>query len=86
MNGLFGSAPGVPEIEPWEVGIRTAAITKSQADAVTIAREATTAMSNNGPAAVTARQRQYELKEVIGYYHTFIDRDRVKTSTSIGTA
>ena len=86
VNGLFGSAPGVPEIEPWEVGIRTAAITKNQADAVTIAREATTAMSNNGPAAVTARQRQYELKEVIGYYHAFVDRARVKTSTSIGTS
>ena len=86
VNGLFGSAPGVPESEPWEVGLRTAAIVKNQADAVTIARESTTAMSNNGPAAVTARQRQYELKEVIGYYHTFVDRDQVKTSVSMGTA
>ncbi len=86
VNGLFGSAPGVPEIEPWEVGLRTATIVKNQADAITIARESTTAMSNNGPAAVTARQRQYELKEVIGYYHTFVDRDRVKTSVSMGTA
>ena len=86
VNGLFGSAPGVPEVEPWEVGLRTAAITKSQADAVTIARESTTAMSNNGPAAVTARQRQYELKEVVGYCHTFVDRDRVKTTVSMGTS
>ena len=86
VNGLFGSAPGVPEIEPWEVGIRTAAITQTQADAITIARESTTAMSNNGPAAVTARQRQYELKEVVGYCHTFVDRDRVSTSVSIGTS
>lgn len=86
VNGLFGSAPGVPEVEPWEVGLRTAAITKSQADAVTIARESTTAMSNNGPAAVTARQRQYELKEVVGYCHTFVDRDRVKATVSMGTS
>jgi hypothetical protein len=86
VNGLFGSAPGVPDSEPWEVGIRTAAITQTQADAITIARESTTAMSNNGPAAVTARQRQYELKEVVGYYHTFVDRDQVQTSVSIGTS
>ena len=86
VNGLFGSAPGVPEIEPWEVGIRTAAITQTQADAITIARESTTAMSNNGPAAVTARQRQYDLKEVVGYCHTFVDRDRVSTSVSIETS
>jgi hypothetical protein len=80
---LFGSAPGTPASEPWEVGVRTAAITATRAEAVLVAREATTTLSNNGPAAVTCRQRQYELKEVVGYYHTFIDRDKINTSVSI---
>jgi hypothetical protein len=83
VNGLFGSAPGTPASEPWEVGVRTAAITATRAEAVLVAREATTTLSNNGPAAVTCRQRQYELKEVVGYYHTFIDRDKINTSVSI---
>ena len=83
VNGLYDSAPGVPETEPWEVGLRTAARTRELAEAILIARESSTTLSNNGPAAVTCRQRQYELKEIVGYYHTFIPRDKVTPTVVI---
>ena len=77
VNGLFESAPGVPECDPWEVGLRIAGRARDRTAAAMIAREASTALSNNGPAGVSCRQRQYELKEVLGYYTAFIPRDAV---------
>ena len=77
VNGLFESAPGVPESDPWEVGLRIAGRARDRTAAAMIAREASTALSNNGPAGVSCRQRQYELKEVLGYYTAFIPRDAV---------
>ncbi len=86
VNGLYGSAPGVPASEPWEVGLRIAGRTKSRTEAAMIAREVSTALSNNGPAGVSCRQRQYELKEVVGYYTAFIPRDAVTSHVSVKEA
>ena len=86
VSALYGSAPGVPASEPWEVGLRIAGRTKSRTEAAMIAREASTALSNNGPAGVSCRQRQYELKEVVGYYTTFIPRDAVTPQVTLKEA
>ena len=86
IDGLFGSAPGVPDSDPWEVGLRIAGRTKDRLEAAMIAREASTALSNNGPAGVSCRQRQYELKEIVGYYTTFIARDAVMPQVSVKEA
>lgn len=83
VDGLFGSAPDVPASDPWEVGLRIAGRAEDRTGAAMIAREASTVLSNNGPAGVSCRQRQYELKEIVGYYTTFIPREAVTPKVNV---
>ena len=86
VDSLFESAPGVPLSDPWEVGLRIAGRTRHRSQAAMIAREASTVLSNNGPAGVSCRQRQYELKEVVGYYTTFVPREAVTPQVRVKEA
>ena len=86
IDGLFEPPPGMPVTEPWEVGLRIAGRTGNRTEAAMIAREASTVLSNNGPAGVSCRQRQYELKEVVGYYTAFVPRDVVTTNMQVREA
>jgi hypothetical protein len=84
VNGLYKSAPGVPESIPWEVGLRVAGITEEAAEANKIALEVGR-LSCNGPAATPAC-RQGQVREVVGYYMTFIPRDKVISEFSVKEA
>ena len=79
LDGIYLNAPGVPkDLDPWEVGVRTAVRSPLFEDAQTGAREGSTTLITSGPASPAGKQRQYEFKEIVGYYHTFIPRDLVK--------
>ena len=60
------------------VGGRIAARTKQRSEAVKICDEIET-IDNNGPASLGRSIRKEEIKEIIGYYTTFIPRDAVGT-------
>ncbi|GAB2046009.1 DUF1446 domain-containing protein [Agathobaculum sp. TL06] len=81
LDGIYLDAPGVPKnLEPWEVGVRTAVRSPLYEDAMTGAREGSTTLITSGPASPAGKQRQYEMKEIVGYYHTFIPREKVSIS------
>jgi hypothetical protein len=83
LDSMYGTTVAGDAAEPWEVGLRVAAQAMSEEDVVTVVREASTVLSNNGPAGVSCRARQYEIREVVGYYHTFISRDEISVNVTV---
>lgn len=82
VSALYGDVPGGTPEDPWEVGLRAVGISRDRDTAVLIAREASTALSNNGPAAVSCRQRQYELKDIVGYHFGLYPRSEIQSQIS----
>lgn len=78
IDGMFGNAPGVPKnTDPWEVGVRMAVRGQNYQELVHMIREATSNMSNNGPAAVSCMNSNFSIRIVVKYYHVFIPRDAI---------
>lgn len=76
LTALYDSAPGVPQSVSWEVGLRVAGRSKKKSEAIKIWHEFRT-IDNNGPAAPGWKARSEGVSEIIGYYSTFIPRDKV---------
>lgn len=81
VGGMYGDGPLTPAAREalWEVGLRVAVHTRTAEEAVVVVREGTNRLANNGPAGVSAQQRGDSTREIVGYHHTFIPRERVST-------
>jgi hypothetical protein len=83
VDGMYERGLGVPKnIEPWEVGLRTAVTAESYNDVMTVLCEGGGVLAINGPASASCEQRLQDAKEIVGYYHTLIPKDMVKPQIS----
>jgi hypothetical protein len=85
INSLYGPTDEKPESAPWEVGLRVAGRTRERSEAWKIMHELET-IDNNGPAAIGRGLRKEDVTEILGYYSTFIPRDKVRTEVLIEEA
>jgi hypothetical protein len=78
IDGMYGDAPGVPKnTDPWEVGVRVAIRGQDPNELAEMVREATSNMSNKGPASVSCMNSNTAIRKVVKYYHVLIPRDAV---------
>ncbi|MBI2455254.1 MAG: DUF1446 domain-containing protein [candidate division NC10 bacterium] len=82
INALFHPHTAPPAAPLREVGLRVAGRTKARADAAKIAYEVY-ALPTNGPSGISAGAIREGVTEVLGYYHTFIPRERVKSTVAV---
>jgi len=82
INALFHPHTAPPAAPLREVGLRVAGRTKARADAAKIAYEVY-ALPTNGPSGISAGAIREGVTEVLGYYHTFIPRERVKPTVAV---
>lgn len=79
VNAMFGDDyldEGLLD-QLWEVGLRISVLTQDFEEAFAICREGSNNLSNNGPAATSAAQRQIFVRPVVGYHHTFFPREEI---------
>ncbi len=82
INALFHPHTAPPAAPLREVGLRVAGRTKARAEAAKIAYEVY-ALPTNGPSGISAGAIREGVTEVLGYYHTFIPRERVKPTVAV---
>jgi len=85
VNALYGPPADHSNHFPWEVGLRVTGRTQSSSEAWKIMHELET-IDNNGPAAIARGLRKEETREILGYYSTFIPRNRVTTEVVVQEA
>ena len=84
-NSFYQFTSQGPGAAPCEVGVRLAGRCQESSEAEKICRELET-IDNNGPAAIGRGTRSQNVKEVIGYYETFLPRNEVQTKTLVKEA
>ena len=83
VNALYGEARNLDVQALWEVGLRVAVRTCNREEALAVCREGSSNLSNNGPAAVTCRPRQLEVREIVGFYTAYVSRLQISQSYTI---